>query len=278
MQVDKAHYEAFKNGSKTYFNSSLFFPNHVRRDVFLLYGFVRVADDFVDAVPQQTREFHDFVARYRRAAAGEPANDPIVDGFVELKQQRAFEDEWVEGFFHSMDLDLHKSVHQTLEEALEYTYGSAEVIGLFMSRILGLPEAAFAAAAMQGRAMQYINFVRDIAEDNHLGRIYLPIGETSLPNLHEETARQHGSEFETFVQAQLERYRTWQAKAEEGYRYIPKRYLVPIKTAADMYKWTAKKIGENPYRVYENKIKPPRTVILFHALSLSLRPRRSLAS
>ena len=278
MQVDKAHYEAFKNGSKTYFNSSLFFPPHVRRDVFLLYGFVRVADNFVDAVPQQADEFHDFVARYRRACDGVPANDPIIDGFVELKQRKSFDDRWVDGFLHSMALDLHKSVYQTIDETLEYIYGSAEVIGLFMSRILDLPEAAFPAAAMQGRAMQYINFIRDIAEDNHLGRIYLPIGESALPDLREETAKLHGAEFEDFVNAQLARYNTWQAKAEEGYRFIPKRYLVAIKTASDMYNWTARRISKNPYRVFEQKIKPPRPAILFHALSLSLRPRRSLAS
>ena len=55
------HYETFRNGSTTYFNSSRFFPETVRRDVFALYGFVRVADNFVDSVPQDADGFYEFV-------------------------------------------------------------------------------------------------------------------------------------------------------------------------------------------------------------------------
>jgi phytoene synthase len=57
----------FKKGSKTYFYNSLFFPNNVKDDVFILYSFVRKADDFVDAVPQQVEEFHQFRDQYERA-------------------------------------------------------------------------------------------------------------------------------------------------------------------------------------------------------------------
>ena len=39
----------FKGGSTTYFSSSIFFPPEVRRDVTVLYAFVRVADDSDDA-------------------------------------------------------------------------------------------------------------------------------------------------------------------------------------------------------------------------------------
>ena len=49
--------EIFRRGSTTFFNSSLFFPPDIRRDVTALYAFVRVADDYVDAVPQQREEF-----------------------------------------------------------------------------------------------------------------------------------------------------------------------------------------------------------------------------
>ncbi|MFO8065643.1 MAG: phytoene/squalene synthase family protein [Spirochaetota bacterium] len=262
MDTEGTHYRVFRNGSKTYFNSSLFFPPAVRRDVFTLYGFVRVADDFVDSIPQEATEFYAFRDRYRRAVSGEPAGDEIIDPFVELAHRKNFAAEWTESFLYSMELDLSKTVYASLDETLEYIYGSAEVIGLYMARILDLPEAATDAAMMQGRAMQYINFIRDLAEDGARGRIYLPLGETMLPDLSEETAREMPQEFERFLGKQIELYEEWQARAERGYEAIPKRYLVPVKTASDMYKWTAQAIRRSPFVVYRRKVKPSRLRIL----------------
>ncbi|MFW5686104.1 MAG: phytoene/squalene synthase family protein [Spirochaetota bacterium] len=262
MRSTELHRRVFESGSKTYFNSSLFFPPDVRDDVFILYGFVRIADDFVDAVPQRPDDFHAFVSAYRRALEGDPANDVIIDSFVDLARRKEFDPAWTEAFLHSMELDLEKNVHATLDETLEYVYGSAEVIGLYMSRLMDLSTEADEAACMLGRAMQFINFIRDIDEDNGLGRIYLPISESTLADLREETARAHPQEFVRFLTAQLDRYRSWQRVAETGYRYIPRRYRVPIMTAADMYNWTAATIEADPFVVFRRKVKPSRPRIV----------------
>ncbi len=85
------------------------------------------------------------------------------------------------GFFDSMQLDTTVRRYDSLDDIINYMHGSAEVVGLMMARMMGLPEEALPLAAMQGRAMQYANFVRDIGEDNHLGRCYFP--EEDLRNL-----------------------------------------------------------------------------------------------
>ena len=262
VQVERVHVETFRNGSKTYFNSTRFFPVAVRDEVFALYGFVRTADNYVDAVPQDGAGFESFVARYRRALNGERTGDAIIDSFVELAKRRSFHPEWTEAFLKSMQNDLYRSRYWTLDEMLEYVYGSAEVIGLYMAAILELvPEAAHA-ARMLGRAMQVIKFIRDIDEDEGFGRTYLPLSETTLPNLRAESAAAQPDEFVRFVGAQLERYRGWQAEAELGYRFLPKRYRVPIKTAADMYNWTAGQIERDPFVVYRTKVKPAKARIV----------------
>jgi 15-cis-phytoene synthase len=266
------HRRVFKTGSKTYFNSSLFFPAAVRDDVFILYGFVRVADNYVDAVPQQGDEFEAFVSRYRAARAGDVVDDIIVDSFVELERRQGFQNEWTDGFLKSMELDLTKRVYSTVEETLEYVYGSAEVIGLYMAQIMGLDDSAHHAAQMLGRSMQFINFIRDIDEDNGLGRTYLPLGETTLPDLRPETTRESPVEFQRFLRLQLERYRKWQAEAEEGFAFIPRRYLAPIKTASDMYNWTAEVIENDPFVVYNRKVKPSRGRILSRLIRNLLSP------
>lgn len=262
IETGTLHYETFRNGSTTYFNSSRFFPPAIRERVYILYGFVRVADNFVDSVPQDPDGFARFELAYRHALAGTPANDPIIDPYVELCRTAHFDPTWTDAFLDSMRMDLHKNVHATLPESLEYIYGSAEVIGLFMARILELSEEAMHAARMLGRAMQFINFIRDIAEDNTLGRIYLPISETELEDLSEETARRHPDQFVDFIRAQLQRYMEWQEEAEAGYHHIPRRYRIPIKTAGDMYKWTGQRIAADPFVVFERKVKPHRARIV----------------
>ncbi|HKK47911.1 MAG TPA: squalene/phytoene synthase family protein, partial [Alkalispirochaeta sp.] len=161
-------------------------------------------------------------------------------------------------------------VHATLEESLEYMYGSAEVIGLFMGRIMGLSTEASHAARLLGRAMQYINFIRDIAEDNTFGRIYLPIAESTLPDLSRERAEADPAEFRRFIHAQLERYMHWQAEAEAGYSLIPRRYRIPIKTAGDMYKWTGQVIEHDPFVVFHRKVKPRKSRIVMTGIRNAL--------
>lgn len=272
------HARVFREGSKTYFNSSRFFPQDVREDVYILYGFVRVADNFVDAVPQRPEEFYAFKERYHRGMAGETTGDPIVDGFVDLARRKQFDPDWTEAFLRSMEWDLTKTTYRTIEETLDYVYGSAEVVGLFMVRLLDLPQEAEESAAMLGRAMQFINFIRDIDEDNRLGRTYLPLDETSLPDLQEETAMSNPEEFGAFLGRQLARYREWQSRAEAGYRFLPRRYLVPIKTAGDMYNWTGARIAADPFIVFRRKVKPRRRRIVLQGLRNTLFPSRGRVS
>jgi phytoene synthase len=258
VSLERIHYTTFKQGSRTYFNSSLFFPKAVRRDVFALYGFVRVADNFVDSVPQDADGFHRFRDAYLKACGGRATGDPIIDAFVELSGRKGFDPAWADAFLHSMELDLSKKEYDRLEETLEYIYGSAEVIGLYMAKILDLSPDSFPHAERLGRSMQYINFIRDIDEDRTLGRRYLPLEGTPLESLDREYVLSHPEQFNGFLRHHLDNYRVWQREAEAGFRYIPRRYLIPIKTASDMYNWTAKTIEEDPMIVFRRKVKPAK--------------------
>ena len=74
--------EIFKQGSTTYYLSSLFFPKKIRDDVFTLYAFVRVADDYVDNIPAQQKEFFVFVKETRRAYKTKQSSNHIIDSFI----------------------------------------------------------------------------------------------------------------------------------------------------------------------------------------------------
>lgn len=255
----------FKQGSRTYFYSSLFFPKAVKDDVFTLYAFVRQADNFVDALPQDRTGFYVFKEGYLNTRKGLTSGNEVIDSFVRLAERKQFDPAWVDAFIGAMELDLTKKIYTSLEETKQYMYGSAEVVGLMMAAILGLPPAAYPFARSLGQAMQYINFIRDLKEDQGLGRRYLPTVELEkykLDSLEEKEAHRKPERFTAFINGQLAYYRKWQAEAERGYQHIPRRYLIPIKTAAEMYRWTADRIGQTPFVVFRGAVKPPKRAIL----------------
>lgn len=267
--VDATIYKTFKQGSKTFFTTSLFFPRAVREDVFVFYAFVRVADDLVDSIPAQTEKFFIFKQKYAAALAGTPANDVVIDSFVELVHRRQIPLEWIQAFLRAMTMDTEKKTYATLEELSEYMYGSAEVIGLVMAKLMNLQPEAYTTAQLLGRGFQYVNFIRDIAEDITLGRQYLPhevLHPFGFSVLSRAIAHSRPAEFVALIKCELDRYRQWQQEGEVGFRYIPKRFLGPIKTAADMYRYTAKIIERDPFIIFNKKVKPNKYIILTRLL------------
>ncbi|MFY9637824.1 MAG: phytoene/squalene synthase family protein [Methanobacterium sp.] len=273
MRIDKTIYTIFKKGSRTYFYSTIFFPKTVKKDVFTLYSFLRKADDYVDSIPQDTESFYAFKDRYADAKSGKVTGDVVIDSFMELSNRKNFENKWIDAFLNSMEMDIYKSTYQNMEELMNYLYGSSEVVGLFMAKIMDLPPESFIAARHLGRAMQYINFIRDISEDIELGRVYFPqddLEEFGLENLEKNHTTIRRDNFKGFIRKQLETYNLWQIEAEKGFKFIPYRYLISIKTASDMYKWTAREIERDPFIVYKKKVKPSTSKVVLNVFSNSL--------
>lgn len=273
--------EIFKNGSTTYYWSSLFFPERTRDDVFKLYSFVRVADNFVDMQPQNKKAFTQLKRAWKAIVKNgkQPGKRTDADvrlavlNMYDLYKKYRFNPVWINAFLQSMEADLLQNNYKTLDDTITYMYGSAEVIGLMMAKIIGVPKKGFEAAKLQGRAMQYINFIRDIVEDNELGRRYFPDSELQkygLPGLSVSLAYKHPAAFREFIEAQLVYYHEWQKQAAEGFKYIPRSQRIALRTAVDMYSWTADTIAKNPFIVFDKKIKPSKSRVVVRALVRSI--------
>jgi len=290
--MNKALLTVFEKGSTTYFYTSLFFPEPVKTKVFELYSFVRIIDDFVDQNPSDSDSYYRFVVRYAQLSGQNITQlkrlqklgklDQVVDSlqkeplteqqqmilvlFIDLKTEYGLKDAWIQAFLSAMEADLYKSSYNSQAELLAYIHGSAEVVGLCMAKILGLPVIAQPSAKMLGRSMQYINFIRDIGEDLELGRQYFPVPllkKWQLTALTKEVIGVKNKNYQHFLADVSQTYMNWQQKAETGYQYIPLRYLLPIKTASDMYTWTVQEIISDPQKAYQHKIKPTKSLILF---------------
>lgn len=252
----------FERGSRTYYNASRVFPEEFRIPLATLYAFVRSADDYVDATPQDAAGFLAFRARWDRAKSGSPSGDEIVDRFAALAVEKRFEPSWTEAFLDAMQADLTVRAYDSEEAVLGYIYGSAEVIGLFMCALIGLPEAAHHGARMLGRSMQYVNFIRDFDEDRRLGRRYLPLNGSDPRVSDPDWARAHPDAFAAYLGSHIARYKMWGAEGRAGFRYLPGRFRAAIATAQDMYDWSARHIEKNPLIVFERQMKPPKWLVI----------------
>lgn len=273
MSLEK---ELFKKGSTTYYWSSRFFPKEVREDVFKFYSFVRYVDDLVDRKRPNVKEFDSIVVSWSKWKSEDKQDVDLPSGsagkvlqnMIGIVEKYDCNESWVDAFLTSMQMDIDQKNYKSLEEVLEYIYGSAEIIGLVMARILQLPSEADFAARMQGRAMQYINFIRDIDEDNGLGRRYFSdktLSTHKLKSLTRSEAEKHQEQFTAFIREQIELYREWQELAYKGFEYIPKRLRIPVATATDMYNWTAEQIYDNPLVVFDRKVKPSKYRVMSRA-------------
>ncbi len=259
-------YEIFKKGSTTFFTASLFFPKQEKKAVCELYAFVRIFDDFVDCVPPQESEYFSLKNTYIQALSGQHGNSSseVVTNFIVLQKQYGFDQSWVDAFFESMEADLTKKTYTTLLETEKYIYGSAEVIGLMMAKIMKLSPESYPFAQLLGKSFQYMNMIRDVADDLVLGRTYLPQSEYEkfgLREISKAEAFAKPESYNEFIRSQIELYSVWRDQARQGFDYIPSRYLVPIKIALDLFDDTIETIRQNPLIAFDKKIKPSKAKI-----------------
>lgn len=170
------------NAYSTSFSLGIFcLAKELRDPVYSIYGFVRFADEIVDT-------FHEYdkaalLARFKedtyRAIREKISLNPILHSFQETVNQFLIEDELIEQFLHSMEMDLSRKNYS--EDAFqEYILGSAEVVGLMCLRIFcknndTLYNKLKPHAMSLGSAFQKINFLRDLHADFiGMGRSYFP--------------------------------------------------------------------------------------------------------
>ena len=227
---------------KTFHVATRVLPERIRRPTYVLYGFFRMADEVVDAEetapPEKQRAELD---RLRRAALGEePTDDPVLDAFATVREERGIADEDVHAFVDAMESDIDTDRYETYADLEAYMGGSAAAVGRMMTAIMEIdePETALPHATKLGEAFQMTNFIRDVREDViERDRIYLPL----------ETLHEHGVderqimdlEFDgnvaAAIRAELERTEQLYEKGVAGIKYLPEDCQFAVLLAAVLY-------------------------------------------
>lgn len=153
----------------------------LRDPIYSIYGFVRFADEIVDTFHGYDRKT--LLARFKdetfQSIRENISLNPILNSFQFTANHYQIENELIEQFLKSMEMDLSR-ISYDVNTFKEYILGSAEVVGLMCLRVFSygnkqMFEDLKPYAMRLGAAFQKINFLRDLQADYiGMGRIYFP--------------------------------------------------------------------------------------------------------
>jgi phytoene synthase len=185
---------------KTFFLATRLLAPRQRPAVHALYGFARFADDILDdlddprTVEQRADQLQQLSTRLFNALVEKQpcGDDPVLTAVVHTARKYDIGWDLFDDFLAAMRMDLTVTDYPDRASLEKYMYGSAEVIGLQMLPVLGTVgprEQAAPFAAALGKAFQLTNFIRDVDEDLHRGRVYLPADELAAHGVDRDLLR-----------------------------------------------------------------------------------------
>jgi len=233
--------------SKSFSRAARFLPKRMADPVAVLYAFCRMADDAVDLAPDaaSARLAADaFIAELERPATARPVIRAFDAWSTKHPLARAAAGEMLAGIAS----DVGPVRIDDEAELVRYAYRVAGTVGLLMCAVLEVHDrAAHPFAIDLGIAMQLTNIARDVAEDAHRDRVYLPA--TLLARFgadHDSliaactaspaATRAPITALAPAVLALLDLAERYYQSAERGMHYLPARARPAILVAARLYR------------------------------------------
>ena len=224
----------------------------LRKPIYSLYGFVRLADEIVDSFHEYDKKklLESFRSDTYTALNDRISLNPVLNSFQHMVHEYKIDTSLIDTFLKSMEMDL--SIRSYDKQGYDdYILGSAEVVGLMCLKIFvrGNEEeyARLKQYAMRlGAAFQKVNFLRDLKADYfHLGRVYFP--GISMAHFNEVNKK----EIEAGID---EDFRI----AYEGIKLLPKSSRFGVYVAYIYYRSLFDKIkGTSPERIMNGRVRIP---------------------
>jgi phytoene synthase len=163
-------------------------------------------------------------------------------------------------------MDLNKFRYKDFDELKLYCYRVAGTVGLMTQNVMGIdsaytsapwsamPDPSEAAVAL-GIANQLTNILRDVGEDRHRGRIYLPQADIERFNYSEEELLKGkiNKQWKALMNFQLKRAREWFQKSEDGIKWLSSDARWPVWTSLRLYRGILDSIERLDYDVFNNR-------------------------
>lgn len=251
-----------KQFGTSYYFATRFLPMDLRQATYALYSFFRIPDEIVDNTINQNpeailQELEDWEAMWHQAYAGDKTKYPVLNITAEVFRKYEIPYQYSLDFLTAMKQDVYTNRYQTYADLQAYMYGSASVVGLMMSYIIGFNNIkALEYAPYLGEAMQLTNFIRDIGEDYQTrGRIYMPQEDMQKYNISESIIEKNKitPEFIELIKFEIKKARELYRKSDQGLKYLNKKGRFAVIMASRMYEAILDKVEQNKYDVLNKR-------------------------
>jgi 15-cis-phytoene synthase len=161
----------------TYYFATRRLPAELRPATHALYGYVRTADQIVDGPrrpPTPAERCAALDAWEAELGHGGESPQPIVRALADAAARHRLPLGELRTYMRSMRIDCGPVRIGSWDELVAYMDGSAGSVGRIMAALLDVPKRFHADFGRLGQAFQLTNFIRDVADDWELDRIYLP--------------------------------------------------------------------------------------------------------
>lgn len=218
-----------------------FLQSDLRKAIYSIYGFVRLADEIVDTFHGYDKKslLDKFEKDYYDAMDQGISLNPILNSFQETVKKYNITNELIQAFLNSMKIDLSKNDHTTEDELNEYIFGSAEAVGLMCLKVFTRGDdkvysELYLPAKKLGAAFQKVNFLRDMKNDTEsLNRRYF----------HETIGKSFNENIKNTIIDDIEKDF---ASSLPGIKKLPENSRLGVIIAYYYYKRLLKKIRKTP--------------------------------
>lgn len=251
----------------SYALATRFFPLEKRLATEALYAFFRTPDDLVDVTHADDPESAHkaltvFETEWRHALdTGESAH-PVLRCAAWAFRRFSIPMEYGEAFMDAMKQDTVMTRYETYADLEGYMYGSAVVVGLMMSYVIGFSgKQALVHAQALGQAMQLTNFLRDVGEDwRDRERIYLPQEDLERFGVTEQEIAYGvvSDRFTRLLQFEIARADALYAQAEPGIALLSKDGRFAVRAASRLYQNILREIEADHYDVFTKRARTSR--------------------
>lgn len=260
--------QSIARGSKSFGMAATLFKPQVRADVVMLYAWCRHADDLIDGQafghdqdPAFRKGQHGRLEDLKRRTAavlnGERIGDPAFDGLGEVVRGNDIPHRLPEDLITGFEMDVSERDYPTLTDTLTYCYHVAGDVGVMMAMVMGARRADVLDRACDlGIAFQLTNIARDVMDDAHAGRRYVPADLLARRGLTPEDydAPENRATLFAVVCDMLDEADRYYASAQWGLSELDWRSAWAIASAARVYRAIGEKLRRGGPGAWKRRI------------------------
>ena len=236
--------------AKSFRFAGLFLPAHRLDDAAVVYAFCRLVDDAIDEAPDSDQARREAAALAAELTGTAPAR-PEVRAFLAVARRLDLDVAFARHLVEGVAYDANERVRVADDAGLlRYCYLVAGTVGGMMCAVLGVKApAALPYAVDLGIGMQLTNISRDVREDAHKDRAYVPasrlraVGVNAATFVEDVVAdRADHAATAAVVSDLLALADRYYASADAGMRFIPWRSRLAILVAGRVYRAIGRKL------------------------------------